>query len=62
MGLDALSVPLHNVKLQFDLVTDEIVVGLRPVLLVEGVHLILGNKLAGDQVWPNVSSSGFGFV
>ncbi len=57
MGLNTLSVPLHKVKLRSDLVTGEVVVGLRPVLPIEGVHLILGNKLAGDRVWPNVPSS-----
>ncbi len=31
--------------------------GLSPILQIEGVHLILGNKLAGDCVWPNVPSS-----
>ncbi len=57
MGLNTLSVPLHRVKLHSDLVTGEVVVGLRPILPIEGVHLILGNKLAGDRVWPNVPSS-----
>ncbi len=57
MGLNILSVPLQKVKLHSDLVTGEVVIGLRPVLPIEGVHLILGNKLAGDHVWPNVPSS-----
>ncbi len=57
MGLNTLSVPLHKVKLHSDLVTGEVVIGLRPILPIEGVHLILGNKLAGDRVWPNVPSS-----
>ncbi len=57
MVLNTLSVPLHKVKLHSDLVTGEVVIGLRPVLPIEGVHLILGNKLAGDRVWPNVPSS-----
>ncbi len=57
MGLNTLSVPLHRVKLHSDLVTGEVVVGLRPILPIEDVHLILGNKLAGDRVWPNVPSS-----
>lgn len=33
------------------------VVGLRPAFPSEGVHLILGNKLAGDRVWANVPKS-----
>ncbi len=57
MGLNTLSVPLHKVKLHSDLVTGKVVVGLSPILQIEGVHLILGNKLAGDCVWPNVPSS-----
>lgn len=57
MGLNTLTVPLHKVKLHSDLVTGEVVVGLRPALPIEGVHLILGNKLAGDKVWPNASPS-----
>ncbi len=57
MGLNTLLVPLHTVNLHSDLVTGEVVVGLRPVLPIEGVHLILGNKLAGGRVWPNVPSS-----
>ncbi len=57
MGLNILSVPLQKVKLHSDLVTGEVVIGLRPVLPIEGVHLILSNKLAGDHVWPNVPSS-----
>ncbi len=44
-------------KLHSDLVTGEVVLGLRPVLPIEGVHLILGNKLERDRVWPNVPSS-----
>ncbi len=48
---------LHKVKLHSDLVTGEVVLGLHPVLPIEGVHLILGNKLERDRVWPNVPSS-----
>lgn len=44
-------------KINFDLVTGEVVVGLRPVLPIEVIYLILGNKLAGDWVWPNVPPS-----
>lgn len=55
--MNTLSVSLHKVKIQSDLVTGEIMVGLRLVLPIEGVHLILGNKLSGNRVWPNVSLS-----
>lgn len=57
MSLNTPSVPLHKVTLHSDLVTGEVVVGLRPVLPIEGVPLILGKKLEGDRVWPNVPSA-----
>lgn len=27
--------------------------GVRPTLLVEGIHIILGNGLVGERVWAN---------
>ncbi len=56
IGLQTLSVPLHNVFLQSDLVNRSVVMGVRPSLPVEGVSVILGNNLAGDRVWSYVSS------
>lgn len=53
MGLTTLSVPLHQMVLMSDLVQGEVVVGVRPALPVEGVHLILGNGLAGGRVWAD---------
>lgn len=41
IGLNTLTLPLHKVKLHPDLVTGEVVVGVCPVLPIEGVHLIL---------------------
>ena len=43
------NVPLHNIYLSSDLVA----VGIRPSLPFKGVHLLLGNDLAGDKVVVN---------
>ena len=54
-----LSIPLHQVTLDSDLVTGEVIVGIAPTLPVTGIHLLLGNDLAGDKVVtdPVVSES-----
>ena len=44
------NVPLHNIYLSSDLVTCLVAVGIRPSLPFKGVHLLLGNDLAGDKV------------
>ena len=44
------NVPLHNIYLSSDLVTGLVAVGIRPSLPFKGVHLLLGNDLAGDKV------------
>ncbi|MDA3086465.1 RNase H-like domain-containing protein [Campylobacter sp. CS_ED1] len=49
----SLNVPLHNIKLKSDLVTGPVTVGVRPSLPFPGVHLLLGNDLAGDKVVVN---------
>ena len=41
---------LHNIYLSSDLVTGLVAVGIRPSLPFKGVHLLLGNDLAGDKV------------
>ena len=46
-------VPLHTVYLKSNLVTGPVKVGIQPSLPFEGVHLILGNDLAGDKVVVN---------
>jgi hypothetical protein len=48
-----LTVPLHNVYLRSDLITGPVAVGIRPSLPFKGVHLLLGNDLAGDKVVVN---------
>ena len=47
------NVPLHNICLSSDLVSGPLAVGIRPSLPFEGVHLLLGNDLAGDKVVVN---------
>ena len=52
-GVDSLrysSVLLHNVYLSSNLVSGPVVLGIKPSLPFEGIHLLLGNDLAGDKV------------
>lgn len=58
MGLVPFSSPLHKVTLACGFVEGDVDVGVRSQLPVEGVHMILGNDLAGCKVWadgnPNI--------
>ena len=47
------NIPLHHVNLSSDLVTGLVVIGITPSLPFKGVHLLLGNDLAGDRVLVN---------
>ena len=47
------NIPLHHVNLSSDLVTGLVVIGIKPSLPFKGVHLLLGNDLAGDKVVVN---------
>ena len=47
------NVPLHNIYLSSDLVSGPVAVDIRPSLPFKGVHLLLGNDLAGDKVVVN---------
>ena len=47
------NIPLHHIKLSSDLVTGPVVIGIKPSLPFTGVHLLLGNDLAGDKVVVN---------
>ena len=47
------NIPLHHVNLSSDLVTGLVVIGITPSLPFNGVHLLLGNDLAGDKVVVN---------
>ena len=48
-----LDVPLHTVNLSSGLVTGEVIVGVRSSLPVPEVEFILGNDLAGGNVWEH---------
>lgn len=54
--LNTLSVPLHKVNLNSDLVQSEVVLGVYPALPVDRVHIILGNTFVGECVWANLPS------
>ena len=47
------NIPLHHVNLSSDLVTGLVVIGITPSLPIKGIHLLLGNDLAGDKVVVN---------
>ena len=47
------NVPLHNIYLSSNLVNGPVAVGIRQTLPFKGVHLLLGNDLAGDKVVVN---------
>ena len=47
------NVPLHSIYLSSDLVNGPVAVGIRQTLPFKGVHLLLGNDLAGDKVVVN---------
>ena len=50
---DYCSVPLLKLKMQSNLVTGVISLGIIESLPFEGIHLLLGNDLAGDKVKAN---------
>ena len=52
--LGIVSVPLHSLHLESELVTGDVIVGLRPTLPMADVSLILGNDLAGKKVMPEL--------
>ena len=47
------NVPLHNIYLFSDLVKGPVAEGIKPSLPFKGIHLLLGNDLAGDKVVVN---------
>ena len=44
------TIPLHRVELQSDLISGIVELGVTSSLPVAGIHLLLGNDLAGDKV------------
>ena len=49
----SMNVPLHNIFLYSELVIGPVAVGIRPSLPFDGIHLLLGNDLAGAKVVVN---------
>ena len=45
-----MNLPLHNIFLYSELVTGPVAVGIRSSLPFDGIHLLLGNDLAGAKV------------
>ena len=60
--LGYISVPMHKVFLQSDLVSGYVTVGIRPTLPVVGVSLLLGNDIAGERVTANPLMSSLPFL
>lgn len=50
--MHCVNVPLHTVHLKSNLVSGAVKLGVRKQLPVEGVDLIIGNDLAGGEVFP----------
>ncbi len=50
--MSCINVPLHMVHLKSDLVSGAVKLGVRKQLPVEGIDLIIGNDLAGGEVFP----------
>ncbi len=57
MGLSVFPAPLHKMVLDCELVQGEVDVGVLSALPIEGIHLILGNGLAGSRVWASTPPS-----
>ena len=53
VDLEVMSVPVHRIQVQSDLVASPVSEGVQPSLPVKGVVFILGNDLAGDKVMPS---------
>ena len=57
MEMGLIPVPRHTMVLDCGLVRGVVSVGVRPALPIDGVHMILGNDLAGSAVWAGVPPS-----
>jgi hypothetical protein len=53
IDMETIMVPLHKVNLKSGLITGEVTVAVRPELPIKGVHMLLGNDLAGKKVFPD---------
>ena len=56
IGLNTISVPLHTVSLECELVEGDVELGVRPALPIDGISVVLGNQLAGRRIWSETSS------
>lgn len=54
MEMGLIPVPRHTIVLDCELVRGVVSIGVRPALPLEGIHMILGNDLAGSAVWAGV--------
>ncbi len=50
--ISCINVPLHTINFKSDLVSGVVKLGVRKPLPVEGINLIIGNDLAGGEVFP----------
>ena len=48
-----ISVPLHTIQLDTELISGTVVVGVQPALPIDGIALLIGNDLAGGKVIPS---------
>lgn len=48
---NVLYVSFYKVKLKSELIQGDVIVGVRPALPIEGVYIILRNRLVGGCVW-----------
>lgn len=46
------SAPLHRLTLSSELRQGDVTIAMRPALPMQGIHVTLGNDLAGARVWP----------
>ena len=57
IGMTFIPIPLHKVKLESELISNCVVVGVRPSLPVAGIDFLLGNDIAGGDIWGKLNQS-----
>jgi hypothetical protein len=55
IGMTFIPVPLHKVQLESELISNCVVVEVRPSLPVAGIDFLLGNVIAGGDIWGKSS-------
>ena len=53
VGGDFVSVPLHQISLDSEIVCGTIIVGVVDSLPMQGISMLLGNNLAGERLVPH---------